>query len=75
MSHVAIEEILRLPLAERLEVAEAIWDSIADSAEAQALLGPTDDQRAELRRRSQEHDRDPSSAVPWDEVRRKLGGK
>ncbi len=75
MANSAIEEILRLPLPERIEAAEAIWDSLVDTAEAQALVEPTDQQRAELRRRIDEHDRDPSSAIPLEELRRKLRAK
>ncbi len=72
MANAAIEEILRLPVSERIEAAEAIWDSLVDAAEAQGLAGPSDEQRAELRRRVAEHDRDPSTAIPLEEVRRKL---
>ena len=72
MANAAIDEILRLPLSERIEAAEAIWDSLVDSAEAQGLVEPTDQQHAELRRRIDEHDRDPSSAIPLEDVQRKL---
>jgi putative addiction module component (TIGR02574 family) len=72
MANPAIEEILRLPVSERIEAAGAIWDSLADAAEAQALAEPSDEQRVELRRRIAEHDRGPSTAIPLEEVRRKL---
>ena len=72
MANPAIEEILRLPVSERIEAAEAIWDSLVDAAEAQALAEPSDEQRVELRRRIAEHDRDPSTAIPLEEVQRKL---
>lgn len=54
MAKAAIKEILRLPLSERMEATEAIWNSLVDTAEAQALVEPTDQQRAELRRRIDE---------------------
>ena len=72
MVNPAIEEMLRLPVSDRIEVAEAIWDSLVDAAEAQALAEPSDERRVELRRRIAEHDRDPWVAIPLDEVRRKL---
>ena len=75
MAYAAMKEILLLPLAERIELAEAIWDSLVDAVEAEALLEPTDPERAELRRRLEEHDRQPSSAIAWEEVRRKLSAK
>jgi putative addiction module component (TIGR02574 family) len=75
MAYAAMKDILQLPLAERIEVAEAIWDSLADAVETEALLEPTEPERAELRRRLEEHDQQPSSAIAWEEVRRKLGAK
>jgi putative addiction module component (TIGR02574 family) len=48
---------------------EDLWDSIAADPEALSL---TDAQREELDRRLADHDADPSSAVSWEEVRRRL---
>jgi len=59
----------KLPIPERIQLVEAIWDSIAEDAEALPL---TDELRAELDRRWAEHERDPSSAIPWDQVRSEL---
>jgi len=72
MSQGSFDDIFRLPVAERMEIAEALWNSIIDSPEAATVLELTTEQRAELHRRLEEHERDPSSAVPWEEVRRKL---
>jgi putative addiction module component (TIGR02574 family) len=59
-----------LSVAERIQLVEDIWDSIAvEGSEAVAL---TDAQRDELRRRAQAHDADPSGTIPWDEVRAEL---
>jgi putative addiction module component (TIGR02574 family) len=62
-------EYRKLPIPERLQLVEEIWDSIAQDAKALPL---SDDLRAELDRRWAEHERDPSSAIPWDQVRREL---
>ncbi len=60
-----------LSLAERLQLVEDIWDSIA--ADAPASQPPlTDAQRAELRESVAEDARDPDSAIPWDAVREDL---
>ena len=43
------------------------WNSLTDAErESHAVL--TDDQKAELDRRIAEHDADPDSAIPWEEV-------
>ena len=61
-----------LSVAERLQLVEDIWDSIAlDSADAIAL---TAEQRMELQRRLDSHRVDPSRAVAWEAVRADLFG-
>ena len=69
-----IDELLKLPVPERLELAMALWDSIAEP-ELQDQLPLTEAQKAELDRRLAEHDRDPSRAIPWEEVQRRLHKK
>ena len=48
MKDITIEEVLQLPVPERIRVVETIWDSIVEHPEALPL---TDEQRAELDRR------------------------
>jgi len=62
-----LAELRKLSVAERIQLAEDLWDSIA--LEPAEVPGLTDAQRQELRRRLQEHERDPSTAVPWEQVR------
>lgn len=69
MSNVPIEELLKLTVAERIQLVEDLWDSIAADPEGLPL---TDQQKREIDRRLAEHDEDPSSAVPWDQVRERL---
>lgn len=61
--------LLRLPADDRAELAIALWESLTD-AERDGVFALTDEQRRELDRRWQEHQRHPTSAVPWSEVRR-----
>ena len=64
----------KLSIAERLQLVEDIWDSIAEETESLPL---TDAQKAELDRRLEQYRRDPDSAIPWEQVRqdlRKPGG-
>jgi putative addiction module component (TIGR02574 family) len=60
-----LAEILRLPKDERRELVEEVFESLPQDS-ADFVL--TEEQKAELDRRLEEHRRDPSSAVPADEV-------
>jgi putative addiction module component (TIGR02574 family) len=66
-------EIARLTLAERIQLVEDLWDSIA--AEASQSLPLTEDQLRELQRRAQAHRQDPGAAVPWEQVRAEISGR
>ena len=48
MKSITLDEVLQLPVPERIRIVEAIWDSIANTPEALEL---TDEQKAELDRR------------------------
>ena len=62
---------LELPATERVDIAMALWDSLTP-AEQEAEFDLTPEQHAELDRRLAQHLADPGSAVPWEEVRRRL---
>jgi toxin ParE1/3/4 len=63
-----LEQLRQLPVAERLQLVEDLWDTIADEASDEALpLSP--DLAAELDRRLAEHEANPRAARPWAEVR------
>jgi putative addiction module component (TIGR02574 family) len=64
------DEILKLSPAERIQLVEDIWDSIAADAESVPPL--TDAQIAEIERRIAEHEKNPGRAKSWDEVRARL---
>jgi len=59
-----------LPISERIELVEDIWDSIAEETTVSVQLSP--EQRAELHRRLAAHRADPSSSVSWEQVRTNL---
>jgi putative addiction module component (TIGR02574 family) len=65
-----LAELRKLSVAERIQLVEDLWDSIAQ--DPTEVPGLTDTQRLELRRRLREHERDPSTAVPWEQVRAEL---
>ena len=58
---------LILSVSERIQLVEDIWDSIA--ADASNTVELSQAQMAELHRRVAEHWADPSTAVPWEQVR------
>jgi putative addiction module component (TIGR02574 family) len=66
-----LAELLQLPPDQRIEIAMTLWESLTE-AEREAELALTPEQEAELDRRLAEHLANPGSAIPWDEVRRKL---
>jgi putative addiction module component (TIGR02574 family) len=59
-----------LPISERIQLVEDIWDSIAEETPVSLQLSAAD--RAELQRRIAAHQADPSSSIPWEEVRASL---
>lgn len=65
-------EIRHLPIPERVQLVEQIWDSIADD-EKQFRL--TDAERAELDRRIAAHQADPNRGAPWNDVKKRLLGE
>jgi putative addiction module component (TIGR02574 family) len=71
MSSLSLSQLLKLPANERAELAMTLWESLTD-AERDTELALGLEEQAELDRRWAEHVKDPNSAVPWAEVRRKL---
>ena len=65
MKRELVTEILALPVAERVRLVEAIWDSIAAVPEALPL---TQWQKDELDRRLAEFEADPDSGASLEEV-------
>lgn len=66
-----LSQLLELPPTERLQLVEALWDSLVELPEAVPV---SDDVREELDRRLAAYYADPSSARPWDEIKAELLG-
>jgi putative addiction module component (TIGR02574 family) len=64
-----LSEILQLTIAERIQLAEDIWDSIAAFPDAIPL---TDAQKEELDRRLQAYAENPNEGISWNELKDKL---
>jgi putative addiction module component (TIGR02574 family) len=64
-----INDILRLSVAERIQLAEDIWDSVVAFPEA---LPVTDLQKQELDQRLQAYRKNPSEGIAWRELKDRL---
>ena len=63
-----LKELLKLPPAERIDIAMELWDSIAP----EDMPPLTAEQMAELDRRLADHESNPDRGSPWEEVRARL---
>ncbi|MGI9106811.1 MAG: addiction module protein [Pyrinomonadaceae bacterium] len=64
-----LSEILQLSIAERIQLAEDIWDSVAAVPEAVVF---TDEQREELDRRLAAYAQNPEEGIAWHELKEKV---
>jgi putative addiction module component (TIGR02574 family) len=63
-------EISQLSVAERIQLAEDLWDSIL---EQQNEIPLTETQKQELDRRLERYQQDPTAGSSWEEVKQRLG--
>lgn len=61
------EELLNLPVDEKLELVEALWDRIDDD-----LLPVTKEEIAFAKERLQLHNENPSDGMSWKELKKKI---
>jgi putative addiction module component (TIGR02574 family) len=71
MGTVSLSEVLEMDVPERIKLAQAIWDSIAEVPDTVPL---SEADRAEIDRRLEAYYRDPKAGKPWSEVKAKLLG-
>ncbi|NJA07649.1 addiction module protein [Methylomonas sp. UP202] len=69
MSTISISDILELPVQERIQLVELIWDSVAATPEAVEV---SPELKAELELRMLEFERNPESGYSWDQVKSRL---
>ncbi len=67
-----LAELLELPLAERIQLAQDLWDSVSDAPEAFPL---TDPQQQELDRRLEEYRANPTAGSDWETIKSRLFGQ
>ena len=69
MKPLKLAEVLALPVPERLKLVEEIWDSIAAFPESVELTPP---QEAELERRLESYQTNPTEGSPWADVQSRI---
>ena len=65
----AERDILHLSISERIQLAQDIWDSVAEVPESLALA---DDEKAEIDHRLNAYHKDPNAGSPWSVVRDRI---
>lgn len=65
----AIQDLKRLPLSERIQLVEDLWDSIAEDSPA---MGLTPEHIAELDRRLDALEAQPNAGTPWEIARERI---
>ena len=64
-----LKDILELSVAERIQLVEDIWDSIAAVPESISL---TENERQELDRRLEAYAQNPDEGISWEELKNKV---
>ena len=65
-------DVLGLSIAERIQLVEDIWDTIAEVPEE---IGLSEEQKAELDRRLDAYHQNPDEGSPWGLVRERIGSR
>ena len=69
MNTLTWQSIQQLSVAERIQLVEDIWDSIATAPET---LGLTENQQRELDNRLEAHQQNPNLGASWTDVKARL---
>ena len=69
MKAITANDLLDLPVAERLRLVEDLWDSIAEVPEAVEL---SEEQRKELDERLERFYQNPEAGSPWKDVKDRI---
>jgi putative addiction module component (TIGR02574 family) len=69
MKPITVNDLLDMPVAERLRLVEDLWDSIAELPEKIEL---SEVQRKELDERLEAYHRNPEAGSPWKDVKERI---
>ena len=71
MTTASFSDLFRLSVAERIQLAQDLWDSVAAEPNEVPL---TQEQIQELDRRLEDLHQNPGAGIPWEEVKARLAG-
>lgn len=69
MNHISVADILELPVQERIQLVEVIWESIAAVPDA---ISVSPELKSELQQRLAEFEQNPDVGYSWDQVKTHL---
>lgn len=72
MNGTLLDNAKALPLVDRIQLLEALWESVTEEGYEPQL---TAEQAAELDRRLEAHQSNPDDVVPWDAIKSELESK
>lgn len=72
MKQISASDLVKLPIQERIQLVEDIWDSIADVPET---LEIPEWHRKELDKRLEAYHKNPKVGSPWSDVRSRILGE
>ncbi len=67
-----LAEIAKLPVEQRIQLVQDIWDTIAAENAAPEL---NEEQKRELERRVAELDANPNNVLTWEEIKARVRGQ
>ena len=67
-----LREVEKWPVEDQVQLAQQLWDRLEDQAYPPDL---TDDEKAELDRRLNEHEMNPTAGSSWEQVKSRLWRK
>lgn len=67
-----LNDILRLPLAERIHWAETIWDSVVTDEAHAASYQLSDEHKSILREELEAYRADPDGGMSWEEAKDRI---
>lgn len=72
MKQLSAADALSLPVPERIQLVEDIWDTIAETPEAVQL---TEEEKSIIDERLETYHKNPNDGSPWEEVYKRIKSK